>query len=48
MDLSKSLKEDLGENLCAYNEKELRHAVRKREGVKYYVTEADEGSEDRD
>jgi hypothetical protein len=41
LDLSEAIKEDLGENLCAYSEKELRQALRKRAGVKYYATGAD-------
>ncbi len=37
------MREDLGENLCAYSEEELRDAVRKVGPIKYYVSEDDNG-----
>jgi len=40
IDLSEAMKEDLGENLCAYSEKELRRALRKKAPLKYFSTDA--------
>lgn len=38
-DISEAMREDLGDNLCAYSDRELASAVKRRGPVKYYVTE---------
>ena len=42
-DISEAMREDLGRNLCAYSEDELRKAVRKQGFIKYYVSNEEDG-----
>lgn len=42
VDISEAMREDLGPNLCAYSEKELTDAVRKKAPLKYFVSEEKE------
>lgn len=37
MDMAEAVREDLGPNNCAYNDKELEKALRRRPPIKYAV-----------
>ena len=43
IDISEAIREDLGNDLCAYSEAELAAAVKKLDPIKYYVSTAEEG-----
>ena len=41
-DISEAMREDLGDNLSGYSERELANAVKRKGPVKYYITEGKE------
>ena len=43
VDISEAIREDLGNNLCAYSEEELAAAVQRQGPVKYYASDVEDG-----
>ncbi|CZR50152.1 uncharacterized protein PAC_00024 [Phialocephala subalpina] len=41
IDLVESMHQDLGKDICAYSEQELKDELKKKGGIKYYVEEGD-------
>jgi hypothetical protein len=48
MDLAEAIREELGDNVCAYSEEELKPALSRRAPVKYAVMESEENMDVRD
>ena len=41
VDMVESISRDLGKDICAYSEQELKDALKKQKGIKYYLTLGD-------